>query len=159
MLEDIPRHGPGLAEELRQVGGEIKRQAEQELADLYPADPGGATPDCLFVGAHGALRSAQLRRGDAADAFVLAVQEAQRKWALRHRVERSEMEPPSVEFEVFEPEAEREVRGGTVTRAKATCLCCGTVLPPVRVRAQLAAQKGGANVISTQKDSGQAERG
>ena len=36
MLEDIPRHGPGLAEELRRVGGEIKRQAEQELADLYP---------------------------------------------------------------------------------------------------------------------------
>ena len=37
MLEDIPRHGPGLAEELRRVGGEIKRQAERELADLYPA--------------------------------------------------------------------------------------------------------------------------
>ncbi len=29
MLEDIPRHGPGLADELRRVGGEIKRQAEQ----------------------------------------------------------------------------------------------------------------------------------
>ena len=44
MLEDIPRHGPGLAEELRRIGGEIKREAEQELADLYPADPDGATP-------------------------------------------------------------------------------------------------------------------
>ena len=44
MLEDIPRHGPGLAEELRRVGGEIKRQAERELADLYPTDPDGATP-------------------------------------------------------------------------------------------------------------------
>ena len=44
MLEDIPRHGPGLAEELRRVGGEIKRQAEQELADLYSKDPDGATP-------------------------------------------------------------------------------------------------------------------
>ena len=40
MLEDIPRHGPGLAEELRRVGGEIKRAAKQELVDLYPADPG-----------------------------------------------------------------------------------------------------------------------
>ena len=44
MLEDIPRHGPGLAEELRRVGDEIKQQAEQELADLYPKDPDGATP-------------------------------------------------------------------------------------------------------------------
>ena len=44
MLEDIPRHGPGLAEELRKVGAEIKAKAEKELADLYPKDPDGATP-------------------------------------------------------------------------------------------------------------------
>ena len=42
MLEDIPRHGPKLAEELRRVGGEIKATVEKELADLYPADPGTA---------------------------------------------------------------------------------------------------------------------
>ena len=72
---------------------------------------------------------------------------AKRKWALRHRVERPAGSPPRVEFEVFEPKADKEVRGGTVTRAKATCLCCGTVLPPKRVRAQLAAQRGGADVV------------
>ena len=44
MLEDIPRYGPGLAEEIRKAGAEIKAQAEQELADLYPKDPDGATP-------------------------------------------------------------------------------------------------------------------
>ena len=44
MLEDIPRHGPGLADELRKAGAEIKAQAEKELADLYPKDPTGATP-------------------------------------------------------------------------------------------------------------------
>src|SRR5207245_311670 len=32
MLEDIPRHGPKLAADLRRVGAEIKRQAEKELA-------------------------------------------------------------------------------------------------------------------------------
>jgi putative DNA methylase len=52
-----------------------------------------------------------------------------------------------VEFEVFEPKAEKEIPGGTVTRAKATCVCCGIVLPPERVRAQLAAQHGGADVV------------
>ena len=44
MLEDIPRQGPGLAEELRQAGAEIKRQAEKELAEFYPPDPDGARP-------------------------------------------------------------------------------------------------------------------
>ena len=36
MLEDIPRRGRGLAEELRKAGGEIKRQAEEELAGPLP---------------------------------------------------------------------------------------------------------------------------
>ena len=36
---------------------------------------------------------------------------------------------------------------GTVTRARATCLCCGAVLPPERVRAQLAVARGGADVV------------
>src|SRR5207237_5614471 len=61
------------------------------------------------------------------------------------------MRPPSelprVEFEVFEPEVDNDVPGGTVTRAKATCVACGAVLPPERVRAQLAVQRGGADVI------------
>src|SRR5207249_3682288 len=43
MLEDIPRHQRKLAEELRRAGAEIKRQAEKELADLYPKDTDGAT--------------------------------------------------------------------------------------------------------------------
>jgi putative DNA methylase len=44
MLEDIPRRGPGLAEELRRVGAEIKAAAEKELAQFYPPDPDGARP-------------------------------------------------------------------------------------------------------------------
>jgi len=44
MLEDIPRHGPKLADELRRVGAEIKKQAEKELAQYYPPDPDGAMP-------------------------------------------------------------------------------------------------------------------
>jgi adenine-specific DNA methylase len=36
MLEDIPRHGPELAEELRRVGAKIKQEAEKELAEFYP---------------------------------------------------------------------------------------------------------------------------
>ncbi len=53
----------------------------------------------------------------------------------------------TIEFEIFQPESEEEVPSGTVTRAKARCPCCGTVLSPERVRAQLRKQRGGADVI------------
>ena len=65
---------------------------------------------------------------------------------------------PHVEFEIFEPKREKEVPNGTVTRAKATCLCCGSVLPPERVRAQLAEQRGGADVIFHHRDTESTEK-
>ena len=147
MLEDIPRHGPGLAEELRRVGGEIKRQAERELADLYPKDADGATPIAYLW-----ARTVRCEAPNCGAEIPLMrsfwlCKKAKRKRALRHRVERCEGAAPSVEFEVVEPQVDREVRGGTVARARATCLCCGVVLPPERVRAQLAAQRGGADVV------------
>jgi adenine-specific DNA methylase/REP element-mobilizing transposase RayT len=52
-----------------------------------------------------------------------------------------------IEFEIFAPESESEVRGGTVTRGNALCPCCNSVLPVARVRDQLRAQRGGADVI------------
>ena len=147
MLEDIPRHGPKLADELRKAGGEIKRQAERELADLYPTDPDGATP-IAYLWARTVRCEAPRCGGEIPlmRSFWLC-RKPKRKRALRHRVERSEGAAPRVEFEIYEPETDREVRAGTVTRAKATCLCCGAVLPPERVRAQLAAERGGADVI------------
>jgi adenine-specific DNA methylase/very-short-patch-repair endonuclease len=56
-------------------------------------------------------------------------------------------ETPYVEFEIFQPKDDKEVSEGTVSRAKATCLCCNTVLSPDRVRAQLREQRGGADVV------------
>ena len=147
MLEDIPRHGPKLAEELRKVGGEIKWQAERELAGLYPADPDGATPIAYLW-----ARTVRCEAPNCGAEIPLMrsfwlCKKAKRKRALLHHVVRPGGAPPRVEFEVFEPKADKEVQAGTVTRAKATCVCCGTVLPPERVRAQLAAQKGGADVV------------
>ena len=147
MLEDIPRHGPELAEKLRQVGGEIKRQAERELADLYPKDTDGATPIAYLW-----ARTVRCEAPNCGAEIPLMrsfwlCKKPNRKRALRANVVRPKGRPPHVEFEVFEPKAESEVHGGTVTRAKATCVCCGAVLPPERVRAQLSAQRGGADVV------------
>ncbi len=147
MLEDIPRHGPKLAEELRRVGAEIKAQAEKELADLYPKDPDGATPIAYLW-----ARTVRCEAPNCGAEIPLMrslwlCKKASRRRALKHRVVRPAGEPPRVEFEVFEPTTETEVSDGTVTRAKATCVACGTVLPPERVRAQLAARRGGADVV------------
>jgi adenine-specific DNA methylase len=147
MLEDIPRHGPKVAEELRRVGAEIKSQAEKELADLYPKDPDGATPIAYLW-----ARTVRCESPNCGTEIPLVrsfwlCKKANRRRALKHCVERPKGEPPRVEFEVFEPKTEKEVPAGTVTRAKASCVCCGAVLPPDRVRAQLAAQRGGADVV------------
>jgi adenine-specific DNA methylase len=147
MLEDIPRHGPQLAAELRRVGAEIKRQAEKELAELYPTDPDGATPIAYLW-----ARTVQCEAPNCGVEIPLVrsfwlCKKANRRRALKPRVERPRDEPPRVAFEVFEPKAEQDVPAGTVTRARAICLCCGTVLPPERVRTQLAVQRGGADVV------------
>ena len=146
MLEDIPRHGPELADELRKAGAEIKRQAQRELADLYPADPDGAAP-IAYLWARTVRCEAPVCGAEIPlmRSFWLC-KKAKRKRALRHTVRRVDGAPPQVLFEVFEPKSEGEVHAGTVNRAKATCLCCGTVLPPDQVRLQLASQRGGADV-------------
>ncbi|MGH7101351.1 MAG: DUF1156 domain-containing protein, partial [Acetobacteraceae bacterium] len=155
MLEDIPRRGPALAEELRKAGAEIKRAAERELAELYPADPDGAIPIAYLW-----ARTVRCEAPDCGAEIPLVrsfwlCRKKTRLAALRCKVIRrsprqggdSEItQAVKPEFEIFSPANEREVAAGTVSRAKATCLCCGVVLPPDRVRAQLAAQRGGADV-------------
>ena len=145
MLEDIPRHGPELATELRKAGAEIKAQAERELADLYPKDPDGATPIAYLW-----ARTVRCEAPNCGAEIPLMrsmwlCRKPNRKWALRPNVVRDDGVPPSVEFEIFQPQADREVANGTVSRARATCPCCRAVLPPERVRSQLAAQRGGAD--------------
>ena len=151
MLEDIPRHGPGLADELRRVGAEIKAKAEEELADLYPKDPDGATPIAYLW-----ARTVRCEAPNCGAEIPLMrslwlAKKPKRKRALRTNVVREDSVAPRLEFEIFEPHLEREVAGGTVARARATCLCCGAVLPPERVRTQLTAQRGGADVVFDQR--------
>jgi len=147
MLEDIPRHGPELAKELRRVGGEIKKKAEKELAEFYPKDPDGATPIAYLW-----ARTVQCESPNCGAEIPLArsfwlCKKASRKRALKYKVLRRNSEPPHVEFEIFEPKTDNEAFVGTISRARATCPCCNMVLSPERVRAQLVEQRGGADVI------------
>ena len=158
MLEDIPRHGPVLVDELRRVGKEIKEAVEKDLKKFYPDDPDGSMPIAYLW-----ARTVRCEAPNCGAEIPLVrsfwlCKKTNRKRALRYEVISPSSSPspaggegimiePRAGFEIFEPNNENEVPNGTVTRAKATCICCGTVLPPERVRAQLAAQRGGANVI------------
>jgi putative DNA methylase len=147
MLEDIPRHGPELADELRKVGGEIKAAAEKELADLYPADPDGATPIAYLWARTVRCESPNCGAEIPLLRSLWLCKKAKRRRALRTKVVRPNGQPPQVELAVFEPTSEREVAAGTVSNGKAICLCCETVLPAERVRVQLSEERGGADAV------------
>ncbi len=147
MLQDIPRLGPKLAEELRRTAADIRRQLETNLADLYPKDPDGATPIAYLWARTVSCESPNCGAEIALVSSFWLCKKAKRARAIRHRVIRADGKVPSISFEIFEPKSNGEVPDGTVTRAKATCVCCGAVLPPVRVRAQLVAQRGGADAV------------
>jgi len=168
MLEDIPRHGPELAEELRRVGKEIKEKAEKELKDFYPEDPDGSKPIAYLWARTVRCESPNCGAEIPLMRSFWLCKKANRKKALRFTGMKKSEAPgwghfpwghgewgtgcfPEPQFEIFEPKSEKEVPNGTVTRAKATCLACGTVLSPDRVRAQLAEQHGGADVIFDEK--------
>jgi putative DNA methylase len=146
LLEDIPRHGPSLASELRRIGAETKAGAEKELAEFYPADPDGARPIAYLWARTVRCESSGCGAEIPLVRSLWLSKKAKRPRALRYRIERPEGRPPEVVFEVFEPRTDSEVPRGTVSRAKAACQACGIVLAPERVRGQLSAQRGGADV-------------
>ena len=147
MLEDIPRHGPELADELRRAGAQIKAQARKELADLYPTDPDGAMPIAYLWARTVRCESPNCGAEIPLMRSMWLCRKPRRKWALRPYITRPSEGPAQVGFEIFEPSSNDEVENGTVARARATCLCCGATLQPERVRSQLAAHKGGADVV------------
>jgi adenine-specific DNA methylase len=151
ILEDIPRQGPGLADELRQVCNDIKASAKKELAKFYAPEPSGVRPIAYLW--------ARTVRCEAPNcgaeipllrSFWLSKKKDRRK-ALRYAIQRPKGSPPHIVFEVFTPKTDAEVPRGTVTRAKATCPCCGTTLAPDRVRSQLQQLHGGADPVVNDK--------
>ena len=145
LLEDIPRHGPKLADDLRESSAKLREAAAKELSDFYPKDIDGATPIAYLwartVRCEAPNCGAEL---PLLRSFWLS-RKSNRKQALRCEVERPQGAPPCVAIEVFEPKAAAEVRASTVARANATCPCCNAVLPAERVRTQLSEQRGGAD--------------
>jgi len=146
LLEEIPRHSVGLSDEVLEAGAQIKKEAEKQLATLYPPDPDGAQP-IAFIWAR-TVRCESPNCGaeiPLARSFWLS-KKPDRRRALRYTIDRVKGKVPKVVFEIFSPKRDDEVPKGTVSRATAVCPCCQTPLLPNRVTAQLKEQRGGADV-------------
>ena len=169
MLEDIPRHGQELAEELRRVGAEIKQQAEKELANLYPKDVDGATPIAYlwartvrcespncgaeipifkspWLSKKGASKARYFRERPEGRCVVLLVDKAPLGGPAQFRIARGDgsenQQPGFVELNATKAKG---------NNANVICPCCRSVLPGnkknPRTSTQLVAQHGGTNVV------------
>jgi adenine-specific DNA methylase len=146
MLDDIPRHGRELSEEIQRAGQEIKEITQRELAEFYPQDADGSRPIAYLWARTVRCESPNCGAEIPLIRSFWLSKKGKRRRALKPTVRSPKGITPQIEFEIFEPRSESEVQQGTVSRAKARCLACNTVLSPDRVRAQLADQRGGADV-------------
>lgn len=146
MLEDIPRHGPKLAEELRRVGPEIKQQAEKVLAEFYPKDQHGAVPIAYLW-----ARTVRCESPNCGAEIPLVRSCWLSKRSSNAAAFRFSISPKSgnsiVELINLTREKKQKVDSGTTSLGKAKCLACGAILSAPRVKAQIREQFGGANPI------------
>ena len=129
MLEDIPRHGPKLAEELRRVGAEIKGRRRRSSPSSIRTTRTARRPSPTFGrGPCAASRRTAARRSRSR----VRSGSARRRTASGRssRVVRPAGEPPRVEFEVVRAEGGEGRAGRHRDARKATCVACGAVLRP-----------------------------
>jgi putative DNA methylase len=169
LLEEIPAHGPDLAEKLRQVGLQIKMAAEKELAEFYPTDTDGAKPIAYlwarsvrcespkcgaeipifkspWLASRGVPRPRYFKTDADGGCVVLVIESAPLggpiKLGLQRGLGREDAEPGFVRL------MGTKALGNN---ANVVCPCCGAVVPGntknPRTSSQLAAQRGGADVL------------
>ena len=142
MLEYVPKYGQTLADDIRKWGQWVQIEAERELAEYYPKDPGGATPisylwartiTCEGPGCGAEvplLRSLWLaKRAGHSAALHLIPKPVEKR----------------VDFEILHNAKATDVKEGTVRRGSVSCPCCGYTTPVASVRKQLKTRHGGAD--------------
>src|SRR5262249_41010723 len=124
-----------LAQEFQDTAALVMKEVKANLREYYPNNKGNESVGYFWartVQCEGTNCGAEI---PLLKSFWLSTAR-QAKAALRYKIRKSGA-IPTIDFEVFAPKSAAEVPNPTVSRAKARCLCCGTVLHPDRVRAQL----------------------
>ncbi len=144
MLEDIPRYGREIAEDLEKVADEVLTSTTSKIsATLYPPGKDGRQP-IAYIWARTIVCDACGCEIPLLRSLWLS-KKVHKKSALRYRIEHGK-KSSEILFDIFHPQKDGDVSLGTVTNGKAKCLACPNVMPAERVKAQLRAVRGGANV-------------
>ncbi len=145
LLEHIPRHGSELAEEIRQVGGQVCAAVAKELSHLYPADPDGSMPIAYLWARTVRCESPNCGMEIPLVRSLWLCKKPNRRRAFRPTILRPKDAPPVLSFQVFEPTVVAEVPEGFAVGGKARCPACDAVLSGRRVQYQLTLDRGGAS--------------
>jgi adenine-specific DNA methylase len=171
VLDYIPKYGQGLANEVREWGEWVGKEAEKELAEFYPKDSDGAMPVAYLwartVKCEGPSCGAEVplirsmwlaKKANRSIVLYLVPRQKAKRVDLKILVKRdcgwvAQDDPAEA---IVDPKFE-----GTVKRGSATCPCCGFTTPSVRVRSQLKGRRGGGHdarlicvVTSSKKEDG-----
>jgi putative DNA methylase len=169
LLEDIPRRGAGLADDLRLAGSEIRKTLEATLACFYPSADEGSVPTAYLwartvrcespsCGAEipifkspwlckkGASKAKYFKEQADGPCTVLLIESAPLCGPITFRIARGHgSEDVRAGFTLLEGS---KVKGNN---GSVRCLRCGKTLPGTRtnprVQEQLIAQDGGADVV------------
>jgi len=140
ILEFIPKHGQRLADQVRQWGESIGREAKEELSAFYPKGPNGATPIAYLW-----ARTIQCE-GPGCGAVVPLMRSLwlakKGRSSVALRIVPNQKNS-SVSFEIVQDAKSKDVEPGTIRRGSVTCPCCGFSTPVESVRTQLKSRRGG----------------
>lgn len=163
VLEYIPKYGQRLADEVRKWGEWIKREAEKQLAEFYPAEPDDSRA-MAFIWSRTILSEAPADGKVPVEVPLFRsmwlCNKATRRWAFRWvkdsngliqtetiKVSYANGEERMVRrplLELFQPKSPAEVDSGTSKGGAATCPVTGYTTSVDRVREQLKTRNGGA---------------
>lgn len=130
MIEDMPTRNSKFLEELRHISDTIEKQAKKKLTELYPQESDETYPIAYLWARTVNCESPNCGAEIPLTRSFWLCQKKKLKRALRYDITKSPDSVPNIEFEVFEPKSDKDVPLGTVTRAKATCICVVLFFPP-----------------------------
>ncbi len=141
MLEYIPKYGPRLADEVRKWGEWIKQEAEKELAEFYPMDPGGAKP-IAYLWAR-TIRCEGPGCGAEIPLFRSSClsQKGKNSTFLKLKCDKR---TKKIGIELTNDLNSTEHIEGVLRRSSATCPLCGYTIPAANVRSQFKGRQGGS---------------
>ena len=143
-LEDAPREGAKLLDELQDAIVELKKRVVKRMREYYPFEA-NRSQAVAYIWARTVRCESPNCGAEIPLIRSLSLSENPRRLRALHFEVKRGSKGPYVEFTIFIPKSLSEVQPGSVSRARATCFACRRVLAPERVRVQLTQQHGGAD--------------